>query len=359
MSTAFPSAVEQALAAAVRAPSPHNTQPWRFVVDGPRIEVWLDRSRVLTVADPAGREARLSCGAAVYNLVLMLRCNGYGTALRILPDPAVHDLLAVVRFDGNVHPAPADRRLAAAIFRRHTNRRPLSTQPVSTSARVRLRSAALAEGGLLEFLDTSSRYSKVTALVRRAEADQAIGTAFQAESARWTGREPESPDGVPTVAFGPLPDLPGALPLRASHQNPAIPSRSFEQDALLAVVLTRDHGAAADVRAGLVLQRVLLTATADGLAMSFVSQPFETKATRGPLLELFRGIGQPHTLMRVGHGLPTRMTARRPAADVTTVRATPDAPIGGTASGVSGGGHGTEHVSERHHADQDSVVHHG
>lgn len=57
-------AIENALRAATRAPSVHNTQPWRFVVDAPVVEVHLDRERVLAVADPAAREARMSCGAA-------------------------------------------------------------------------------------------------------------------------------------------------------------------------------------------------------------------------------------------------------------------------------------------------------
>ncbi|WP_326834996.1 hypothetical protein VSH64_08710 [Amycolatopsis rhabdoformis] len=324
MTAPFPSAVDQALAAAVRAPSPHNTQPWRFVVAGPRIEVWLDRSRVLTVADPAAREARLSCGAAVYNLALVLRDNGLGAQVRVLAKPAEPDLLAVIRIDGGAGRARPDRQLAEAVFRRHTNRRPLSAQPVSETCRARLRSAALAEGGVLEFLDGSSRYARVTALARQAEAVQAADERFRAESARWTGRPPESPDGVPTVAFGPPAGVPAVVPLRSSHQNPAIPTRQFEQDPCLAVVLTREHGVAADVRAGLVLQRVLLTATADGLATSCVSQPFETPGTRGPLLELFREIGEPHTLVRVGHGLPVRMTARRPVAEVTIVQSASD-----------------------------------
>ncbi|MEW2503728.1 hypothetical protein AB0878_24980 [Amycolatopsis sp. NPDC047767] len=325
MTTVLSPVVEQALSAAVRAPSPHNTQPWRFVVEGPRIEVWLDHDRVLPVADPDSREARLSCGAAVYNLVIMLRANGFDAAVRIIPEPDRPDLLAVVRVVGGTCPALPDRRLVEAVWRRHTNRRPMSAHPVSPVARARLKSAALGEGGVLEFLDASGRYPKVTALVRRAESEQSLDAEFRAETARWTGREPDSPDGVPTIAFGPPPDVPGTSPLRSSHENPAIVPRSFEQDPVLAAVLTRDHGAAAEVRAGLVLQRVLLTATAEGLASSFVSQPFEAPGTRAPLLDLFRGTGRPHTLLRLGHGLPSRMTARRPVADVTTVRA-PDVP---------------------------------
>ena len=44
--------IGQALRAAIRAPSVHNTQSWRFVVTSPAVEPHLDRDRVLPVADP-------------------------------------------------------------------------------------------------------------------------------------------------------------------------------------------------------------------------------------------------------------------------------------------------------------------
>ncbi|MGW4528301.1 Acg family FMN-binding oxidoreductase [Amycolatopsis sp. NPDC004378] len=326
MNRPLPTAFDQALASAVRAPSPHNTQPWRFVVEHDVFEVWLDRGRVLTVADPHAREARLACGAAALNLQICLRANGFATVVRLLPDPAEPDLVAVVRLDGNQKATAADRRLAEAVFRRHTNRRPLLDKEVPSAVRAALKSAALHEGGQVEYLDVSGRYTPVASLVRQAESLQAGDLAFERETAFWTQREPDSPDGVPKVAAGPPPNAPGLVAMRASHENFALPEREYEQQPLLGALLTRDRGPHAEVRAGMAMQRVLLTATAEGLATSFLSQPFETPRTRESLDRLFAGLGQPHTLLRIGYGYPTRLTARRPVEDVLTHRTGPDVP---------------------------------
>jgi nitroreductase len=75
--------VASALDAAVRAPSPYNTQPWLFETGPGGIDVVLDEGRVLEVADPDGGEARVACGAGLKNIESTIAAAGHaGQVLR-------------------------------------------------------------------------------------------------------------------------------------------------------------------------------------------------------------------------------------------------------------------------------------
>ena len=65
-------AVEHAL----RAPSVHNTQPWRWRIRPDAVELHADWNRHLVATDPDRRDLVLSCGAALHHLQVALAARG-------------------------------------------------------------------------------------------------------------------------------------------------------------------------------------------------------------------------------------------------------------------------------------------
>jgi hypothetical protein len=131
-----------------RAPSLHNTQPWRFTVSGDAIELRADVSRQLSV-DPDGREMLISCGAALYGLRLAVRSLGYLPEVEILPGPAGRGPLARVRLGPAAPMTAGERKMLVAVPHRHTHRGPFEAGPLPAGLFVRLRDDARAEGAVL------------------------------------------------------------------------------------------------------------------------------------------------------------------------------------------------------------------
>ncbi|WP_181777004.1 Acg family FMN-binding oxidoreductase [Amycolatopsis pittospori] len=305
--------VTAALEAAVRAPSPHNTQPWLFELAPGVIDVVLDESRVLKVCDPEGREARLSCGAALLNLELAIAAAGQSCDVELLPARDRPELLARVEIGPRHRTTAAERRLAAAIGARYSNRRPFAATPVPAGARYAVRQAAREEGAKLVLLDEVGLSGAVAGLIRRADHLQTLDEAFQAELRAWT-KERDSRDGVPAYAGGPRPSG-GLLPVR--HHGESDEAREFERDPVVAVLTSPTDGPLAQVRAGRAMQRALLTATSLGLSASFYSQPMEIPSARTVLRSLLSESDHPQVVFRLGYGFPGTTTPRRPAASVT------------------------------------------
>src|SRR5207247_58818 len=95
------------------------------------------------------REMFVSVGAAIFNLRLALRAHGWRTSTRLAPGGATPDLAARIIVTGPDEIPPPARALAAAIGRRHTNRRPFAGTPIPEETLAELAGAAVAEGAEL------------------------------------------------------------------------------------------------------------------------------------------------------------------------------------------------------------------
>jgi nitroreductase len=308
------SAFTACVQAAIAAPSIHNSQPWLFRIRDGGIDVFADWRRRLEVIDPSGRELIISVGAAVFNVRVAMYQQGWAPVLRLWPERGEPDLVARVVPGQPAAPGQALKALAAAIPRRHTNRRPFARVVVPASVLRELIAAATAEGATLRVADAVAR-AAILALVRTAEQRLRAQGSYRAELTTWAPAAPGRRDGVPPQAFGPW-DALEALPLRDfGLTQPQLQrgSEPFEPYPTLVVLSTDGDTADHWVRAGQALQRVLLAATAHGLAATPMSQPLEIPTLR----ELVTDAGRrAQVILRLGYGQPTTPPPRRALAEV-------------------------------------------
>lgn len=76
---------------ATLALSGHNTQPWRFSLNGDSIRIFPDFTRRLPVVDPDNRELYISLGCALEKLVIAAKSAGYDSEIEYFPagEPSV------------------------------------------------------------------------------------------------------------------------------------------------------------------------------------------------------------------------------------------------------------------------------
>ncbi len=304
--------LRRAATAGIRAPSLHNSQPWLFRLHDGAIEVLADPDRRLPVADPTGWAVRLACGAAVFNARLALTAAGRPPAVRLRPSPEV-----VARLTPGAARAPtyAERDLFAAVPRRYSNRAPFHPEPVPAEYRMRLLDAARAEGCWLDLLVGTTALAGFAEIARGADRVLRRDTRYRSEMAGWTYAD-AAPDGVPVTAGAPRPEPQDLLPQRAFADRRRAPGRDYEPEPLIGILgATGDHPAD-QIAAGQALQRVLLTATAGGLATSMISQPIEVPAARDQLRRSLGRHGIPQLAIRIGYGTPSHPTLRRPVGEV-------------------------------------------
>jgi len=310
--------VEHLALMATRAPSIHNTQPWRLVVVGDAIEVRADRSRQLAVIDPVGRQLLMSCGALVHHLVVAARALGMKERVELVPDAADPDLVARVSLDPLPREAErVDVARAEAILRRSTNRRRFSDAHVTAPAVQALRAAVEEQGAVLAPVREQDRIA-LDCLVEHAEQELLAEDAYRHELAAWLfdpRRDGERDDGIPMDAVdggpGRAEELPGRrfLPGDSSEHLLVAPEHPT------VVVLSTEGDAQADwVRCGMALSAVLLEGEQHGLVAQPIGQATDLAPERARLRHELGLVGVPQLVLRVGRAVEAvgLQTPRRP-----------------------------------------------
>ncbi|MCF0091709.1 putative NAD(P)H nitroreductase [Micromonospora sp. MH99] len=291
-------ALAEAATTAGHAPSVHNTQPWRWRVLPDALELHTVADRQLTASDPEGRLLAISCGAALHHARLALAAEGWRAVVQRLPDPGDPSLLARLTDLSRTAADPDAMRMVQCMSVRHTDRRPVSDEPVPTDAIGEIARAVTAEGGRLQVLDRD-QLLELAATAGHADTVEAEDPELRAELAYWTSRAgtgtglpaevlPEQPPQttVPGRDFG----RPGSLPVGPGHDRAAV----------YALLHGDEDERDSWLRAGEALSAAWLTATRLGVSMVPLSAVVEVPGTRQTLRQMLAGIGYPYLVLRMG-----------------------------------------------------------
>jgi len=312
---------------AARAPSVHNTQPWRFTVTEQAVELYADTGRQL-LEDPAGREMIISCGAALFGLRLAIRSLGYQPEADLFPEPGQRRLLARVRA-GRPSPVTADERaMLRAVPHRHTHRGAFEPGQLPGDLLARLRDDAVAEGATLVIVDGAPAYQRLTAILaawrRSRDLYPTLPAEIQAraETRRWTRQAgSEARDGVPAHAF----------PAATGNETGSLPQRDFDLGRgwgfplsggppapVTAILVTSGEDEESWLHAGQALQRLLLRAADRWVFASLQTEPLQSTSVRAQIRSSLALPGAPQLLLELGVSRASHPTGRRPAEELTT-----------------------------------------
>ncbi|WP_344415457.1 Acg family FMN-binding oxidoreductase [Pseudonocardia ailaonensis] len=326
-----------AVAAAVLAASPHNTQPWDFVVTGDGIDLYADPARGTGSVDPFDRERYVGLGCALENLVLGCGPRGLRPTPTLLPDGPGGLRVAHV---GLAPAAPSTDPLHDVIDRRHTNRGPYRPVPVPPAALAALAGPGETGGNLQWIADPGPRAELGRLLVDAAEAlcaDEQQSLDNFAWFRAGNDDEQRHRDGLVLDGQGLGPLELGIAKLLPPYSRTAGDRFWIDRTRDVHTATAAAYGVIttatpddrrAQLEAGRLLQRIHLRATAAGIALQHMNQVTEridreaSTGARATFAPRFAALLPPgaHPLLTFRVGYPVREarpTPRRSVAMVT------------------------------------------
>ena len=317
-----PPVVEMMVELACRAPSVHNSQPWKWSYADGYVDLHTDRTRLLRTIDPTGRQLTISCGAALDHLEKAATTFKWATEVELLPSRNSPDHLARVHFVRGAHPQSHEFDLLTAINRRHSDRRPFGTLSGSRIDTPQMREAAERCDTRLTVVSPEGRQtlaaaSRLSAGVRKYDA------TYQAEMRWWAGHAFAS-EGIPSNSLAPHMESSNAeLGRQFPEPRAAATSTSSIDDESAVVLLSTNSDLRLDwVNCGRALSSYLLEATVGGLSTCPLTHMTEQSGSRALVKSLAPDSGVPQVLIRIGtkpEGAVQKATPRRLVSSVLTI----------------------------------------
>jgi hypothetical protein len=308
---------------AIKAPSGHNTQPWKFKILDKAIEVYPNFDHSLPVVDSSNRELYISLGCAVENLCIAAEVKGY---LAVPSICKTNNNTYYIHIEMTPQ-APAFNSLFESIDKRQTNRSIYSYKPISPDTLKVIRYMP-DETGVHHFvyINGDTVYRSLSDYIYQGNTIQMSDKLFKNELLSWIRFNPrqvkKTMNGLSYKVMG-SPSTPSFMGkmlvrcfLKPGKQN-AADKQKLESSSCF-VLFTTSHNTPEEwIMAGRSLERMLLKTTSLNMANGFMNQPCEIPELAARMqAQLPINHEHPTILIRLGYAQSMPYSPRKSVEEV-------------------------------------------
>lgn len=211
---------------AILAPSSHNMQPWLFKLKDNRVEIFLNPKRRLLFSDRTNRQAYISLGCCIANILLASEYFGLNYEIELLPITSFQETAANIYFlrksNGEISKVIKKYgRLINFINQRKTNRFPHLAKKIPVKVIGEISGIGKLLGVKVEVITDKKEKDGLAEIVGNASYEAFSNDFFRNELSNWViSVYSKRKDGIPLYDFG----LPHPLTVFASslikHMSP-------------------------------------------------------------------------------------------------------------------------------------------
>ncbi|VFA98048.1 Acg family FMN-binding oxidoreductase [Nocardia cyriacigeorgica] len=310
--------VRSVVARAARAPSLHNSQPWRWRWDGTDAELFLAADRLLPATDAFNRQGMLACGVMLDHATVAWAAAGWEVRVTRFPEPIDRSHVASLRPVRRRVALEPDQLLAAAIDARYTDRMVMAAPEGWPAVEVVLDHLCRRHCTSLLVLD-EGRSRELAKISQVATGLRRYDPRYQSELAWWTAGSEGEP-GIPVSTLPTAQQRPRVASGRTFPAGTADSGSDVDDRATVLILSSVDDSPDALVECGAALSAVLLECTVQELSTCTLTHMTELPAARSMLVDL-TGETHPQVLIRVGRPLatPPPRTSRRSIDEILEV----------------------------------------
>ncbi len=306
----------------MKAPSGHNTQPWKFKINKNNIEVYPNFEQELLIVDKSHRELFISLGCAVANICITANQLGYAYHREIIQK----NNETFIRINLNKELVNKNI-LFQQIDKRQTNRSVYKNKLLSQDTIDKLRKLKINPPVSIYFYQKGTKdFNKLSDFVYEGNRILFSNKDFKSELLDWIRFNQKdienNKDGLAYNVLG-SPSLPKwiARPIVKSFLKPKSQNKSEKEKILssshLVLIATSDNDPKDWILAGEALELFFLKCTELGIAVAFCNQPCEVETLSQELrAEMNINNNYPMLLMRIGYSEEMPYSMRRPLEDV-------------------------------------------